>query len=267
MQRNALYKWVLWITLCLLTSTVYAFGQNGHRIIAHIAESHLQDAVKERVMRISHGLPLASMATWADEIRVDEKWDKAKPWHYISVDHKNELKQYQHSSRGDVVKALLQFEAILKEEDVKGQELWQALAFYIHFVGDIHQPLHVGRRDDKGGNTVKVKWFERPSNLHAVWDYGMIDRQRLSFTEYASFINNPSAAAIKQWQGSDYWDWVHEAIDYREDVYRFGSDNARRKTPKLGYGYMYQHKPYLDTQLLKAGVRLAGKLNQIFGAR
>jgi hypothetical protein len=127
----------------------------------------------------------------------------------------------------------------------------------VHFVGDVHQPLHVGRRADRGGNGVEVTWFRDQTNLHSVWDYLLIENERLSFSELAAFIDHPTLAELQAWQGSPVAEWVRESKAERERVYEIGDG-------KLGYAYAYENIPLVKRRLLQAGVRLAGLLNAIF---
>ncbi len=243
-------------------SPAMSFGANGHRIVARIAENHLTPQAQEAIFKITGGRHLAQLATWPDEIRSDPGWDFAKPWHYVSIDDDESFDGYEHSDQGDVLLALEKFEKILQEKKVNQEEMWRALAFYIHFVGDIHQPLHVGRRDDYGGNKIKVKWFGKETNLHTVWDSNLIENEQLSFREYASFLDNVSKEQIKAWQNSSYLDWAKGSKSERLQVYNLGDTSA--DGPNLSYSYAYQNKELIDDCLVKGGIRLAGKLNALF---
>ncbi len=243
---------------CLPLKTALALGPNGHRIVAKIAEENLEASAKKAIMQITNGEPLAKLATWPDEIRSDKSWDYAKPWHYISIDDGESFNDLHRSKAGDVLKALSDFEKKLRDKTITGEEKWQALAFYIHFVGDVHQPLHVGRREDLGGNKITVTWFGKPTKLHAVWDSSIIENQQLSFSEYADFLNNQTEDIVKLRQNSVYIDWAKESKSIRQDVYDIPCDG------KLGYEYAYKNTPKLNEQIAKAGVRLAGMLNDIF---
>jgi hypothetical protein len=128
----------------------------------------------------------------------------------------------------------------------------------IHLVGDIHQPLHVGTGHDRGGNDTRVEWFYEPSNMHRVWDSEMIDETQLSYTEFAAAINHPTKKQVKKWQNSTVLDWAFEAMKLRDEVYDLPADK------QLGYEYQYKNHDLLRKQLLKAGVRLAGVLNEIY---
>lgn len=228
------------------------FGQNGHRIVARLAENHLTEKARDALMEITNGRQLAQLANWADEIKSDPNWDHAKPWHYISIDDDESWDNFERSPDGDILEALARFEKRLKDPNISREEKWQALAFYIHFVGDIHQPLHVGRRDDLGGNTIDIFWFGEKMNLHRVWDTELIENQRLSFTEYATFLDHFSSEEIKEWQAASYLDWAKDSRALRNQVYDFAESG------KLYYKYASQNTPALNRQIAKAGIRLAG---------
>jgi hypothetical protein len=125
-------------------------------------------------------------------------------------------------------------------------------------IGDIHQPLHVGKPGDRGGNDVKVKWAGKDSNLHRVWDSDIIDDTRLSYTELAQSLGKPNAETVKKWQQASVREWAKESMALRPKVYNIGNGS-------LGYRYSYVNMPFVRERILKAGVRIAGLLNQIYG--
>jgi len=149
------------------------------------------------------------------------------------------------------------FEAVLRDPEAARGDRVEALRFLVHFVGDVHQPLHVGRREDLGGNRVLVLWFDEPANLHSVWDSRMIESEELSFTELAGFIDHPTPEEVAAWQATGYPDWIAESFALREEVYDLGDR-------RLGYRYGYEKLPIVRKRLLQAGVRLAGLLESIF---
>jgi hypothetical protein len=249
--------------LCLIAEGAHAFGANGHRIVAGIAEQHLTKEAKEAVMAITNGHSLASVATWPDEIRSDESWNYAKDWHFLTIEDSDSFEKYEHSEKGDLITALNKFEKVLISKSASEEERWQALAFYVHFVGDIHQPLHVGRGKDRGGNKIGVQWFKASSNLHTVWDSSMLDYQQLSHSEYVNFLDHATKEKIKTWQADPYLEWAQESKDLRETVYDYG-DQYYLNVPNLEYLYIFNKKAILEERLLRGGIRAAGKLNVIF---
>jgi len=135
------------------------------------------------------------------------------------------------------------------------------LKLLIHFVGDIHQPLHVSPVGSTGGNDIKVQWFGQSSNLHRVWDSELIEGQQLSYTEYATYLNHTTAAQRKKWQAEPISKWLYDSYVLAQDLH----NEISEANPKLGYRYNYDHIKTLEQQMLKGGVHLAGLLNEIFG--
>ena len=146
----------------------------------------------------------------------------------------------------------------LKSDTLTLDEQQHALKSLLHLVGDIHQPLHVGNGNDKGGNDVKIKYFWKDSNLHRIWDSGMIDGQNLSYSEWVLRINHTDKEQITRLQGASINDWAMESMAMRPSVYDIGDKK------NLTYRYDYDHIAQVDQRLLQAGIRLAGVLNDIY---
>jgi hypothetical protein len=135
------------------------------------------------------------------------------------------------------------------------------LRLVIHIVGDIHQPLHTGHLSDRGGNDIKVTWFNEPTNLHSVWDSKLVDYQQLSYTEYASAINFTTKEQRAQMVQGGLAQWLYDSHQIVQPIYAKVKAND-----KLGYRYNFDNIAVLNQQLLKGGVRLASVLNDIFGS-
>ena len=132
----------------------------------------------------------------------------------------------------------------------------------VHFIGDLHQPLHVGRVSDKGGNDFQVNWFNRGTNMHRVWDSQMIDSFNMTYSELASNTDMLSKAQIKELQKGTVVDWVNETKGLAQMVY-----NSAKSGEKLSYRYMYDHFQTVRNQLQKGGIRLAKVLTDILGKK
>src|SRR5712692_5690151 len=182
------------VLLLIAPSSVLAWGPNGHRIVGRIAANHLTAEAAVAVASLIGPESLDQAATWADEIRNDPNWQpplkNPSPWHYISIDDGETLETTARDPDGDVLEAIGRFSAVLRNAQATRPAKQEALRFLVHFVGDVHQPLHVGRRADRGGNGTKVTWLRNATNLHAVWDYQIIDAQQLSFSEFAQFLDH-----------------------------------------------------------------------------
>ena len=149
----------------------------------------------------------------------------------------------------------------LKKKDLSKENKLLYLRMLIHIVEDVHQPLHVGHTDDKGGNDIKVTWFNNPTNLHSVWDSQIIEFQQLSYTEYTAWINHTTAAERVKLQKAPISEWIFESSQIAGKLY----DEVKTGDSLSGYKYNFEHIAIVNQQLVKAGVRLAGVLNQIFG--
>ncbi|MFP6833603.1 MAG: S1/P1 nuclease, partial [Porticoccaceae bacterium] len=165
---------------------------------------------------------------------------------------------------GDILWALDYFYQELQKPDNSKQARREALMFFVHFVGDIHQPLHVGKYDDAGGNRVVVNWYNSPRkhNLHRVWD-GLLTHSKLSAEEYAKTFEKPSKSQREKWQHSTFADWANESLILNAKIYDFGNGEGKKIRP-LGRWYHEKNKPIANQRLHQGGIRLAFYLNQIF---
>jgi len=249
---------VLAALLFLITSTTFGWGPNGHRATGWIAEKHLSKKARKELNRILSGQSLAMASTWMDDIRSDSTYDYTSDWHWVTIQEGQTYQQSEKNPKGDIIETLERIISALKSKKLNAKEEVQHLKMLIHLVGDIHQPLHVGSGNDRGGNDIKVTWFRAESNLHRVWDSDMIEGTKLSFTELAESLDKPADAQIQGWQNSTANDWATESMGYRDQVYDYGDG-------KLGYLYSYKYFHIIRHRLLQSGIRLAGVLNEIYG--
>lgn len=251
----------VFLMLLAVPSAALAWGLNGHRVVGRIAANHLTDEARVAVTSLIGPEGLDQASTWGDEIRNDPSWQppakNPSPWHFISIDDHETLETTARDPAGDVLEAIERFSAVLRDAQATRQAKQEALRFLVHFVGDVHQPLHVGRRADRGGNSIQVTLFGTPTNLHSVWDSGLIDSEKLSFSELAAFIDHPTLMELQAWQSSSPADWVRESKAVRERVYKIG-------VGQLSFQYAFDNMPLVKQRLLQAGVRLAGLLNSLF---
>lgn len=249
--------------LMLLSGAVNAYGPTGHRTIAELASRHLTPEAAAAVKELLGNEFMAEAATWPDEMRSnpDEYWRRtSQPYHYINLPDGVSYEESDKNPAGDAYTALHAFTKTLKDTTAPREERQKALRFIIHIIGDLHMPLHAGRREDWGGNRIEVVWFGRMTNLHMVWDEDFINQYNLSFTEWTRFLDAKiSSEQIANWQESTPLEWVSELVALRGDIYDVG--NAI-----FSYDYIYKHAPTLKSQLSKGGIRLAGYLNKAFAA-
>jgi hypothetical protein len=256
---------VLSIVLALLGAPCLAWGPDGHRIIGDIAWSYLTDHAKAQVKDLLGELSLADACNWADEIRKDSTYDWAKPLHYVNVprDAATVSMQRDCESGQCVIGAIKKYSDVLRSTDATRQQRVEALKFLAHFVGDIHQPLHVSYADDRGGNQVKVTWFGQPDwNLHRVWDDGLIKHWlgsdgQARVQELRKAITDQR---VKRWRASlDPADWANESLTITRRLYR--ELPANRQLDEM---YYKRNVSRFEERLAAAGIRLAALLNDIF---
>ena len=246
------------VVMIFYSSLSFAWGPTGHRVTGWIAEQHISKKAKKELTRILGNQSLAMAGTWMDEIRSDSLYDYTSDWHWVTIPDGRTYQQSEKNKNGDLLEAIERLTTALKSKSLSPTDEREYLKMLIHLISDLHQPLHVGGGNDKGGNDIKVKWFGSQSNLHRVWDSQMIDDTKLSYTELGASLEKPDAATILSWQKSDIYTWVKESMGYREQVYRYGKGS-------LGYKYAYENFHIVRHRLLQAGIRLAGVLNDIYG--
>jgi len=264
------------------------WGQNGHRIVAQICYDNLDKNAQNEVDKILGKEYLAQVATWPDFIRSEKNWDFSKPWHFITINTNQTVEQVIDEAAKDpkinnVYEAIELMTAILKDDSAAIKTLQDlvnknnakllnnsikatALAFLIHFIGDVHQPMHVGKNNDFGGNKISVLFFSQKTNLHSVWDSGIIEQEGLSFTDFSDFIERHLAPNKNKIQKANMVGWIKESVKNREKIYNTLYNNTDRSTglPSLSYEYQHDFLEIVENRLGAAGYRAAKVLNTIY---
>jgi hypothetical protein len=268
-----------------------AWGPEGHRVIGDIASRYLVPRARAQVLellrydRLADGRPsgrrsLGEVANWADEIK-DYKWGQRKAsWHYDDIPLCGGARQSLHCRNGQCASIQLERQLeILVDEGAKRGKRNEALKWIAHLLGDIHQPLHASNRDDRGGNRVQVSFFgERDNppygsiNLHAIWDVHMVHRLLAERGGELAFVAGPVTGEERRaWEKGSISDWIAES-------HRIAGDFVYPKLPvasscpqkisgvvEIGQTYYAQAAPVIETQIRKAGIRLARVLNDALG--
>ena len=241
-----------------------AWGTQGHRICGQIASTYLTPKARLAIEKLLGGESLALAGNWADFVRSDPEYNYLTPWHYVDFDKLytySEMMDYlNHDANVDAYTKLNFVVGELKKNNLDKKSKLFYLHMLIHLVEDVHQPLHVAHAEDKGGNDFKLNWFTNPINMHSLWDTQLIDFQQLSYTEYAAEINHTTATQRAEWQKAPISKWIFESNQITEKLY-----TEVKPGDTLNYKYNFTHIATVNDRLLKAGVRLAGILNQLFG--
>jgi hypothetical protein len=241
----------------------FGWGVEGHSLIARIAWAQLTPAVQARVTQIlGPGVSLPSIASWADQVRNQRR--ETGPWHYVDIPiDKPHLDMARDCPKGDCVLAKIEdFRKALKDPATAPLARREALLFLVHFVGDMHQPLHCADNQDQGGNKVQVMFDGRPGNLHSLWDSGLLGKLPKEDDLFAGYSAD-SAKHASKWSRGTVDDWAEEA-------HKAAQKTTYGKLPKVAAGAVepidaaYEKKadPLIRLQIEKAGARLARVLNE-----
>ncbi len=239
----------------------WAWGPEGHIIAGWIADRHLLPRVQRKIRENFNIKSLADVAIWADEIRQER--DQG-PWHYANI-KKYEWTYHRNRDcpRGNcVVEKIREFAARLEDPKRSRAAKKEAVKYLTHLVADVHQPLHLGNREDRGGNTILLFFQGKETNLHALWDGDLLRFRGQSLLQYAENLNRRvTSEEVTRWTQSTVVDWANES---RKLALTFAYVVDRNAVGRvwLSKGYIQRGREIIHRRLVQAGVRLAGLLNE-----
>jgi hypothetical protein len=321
-RRGGFIAFLVFLTVAILLcepSSARAWGCEGHQVVALIAERNLTphalamvkqilgdapiDSSLSRYCKDGGTDPMADASTWADDIRPLRP--ETAPWHYIDIplgtSHR-EIAKFCGPPESCVTQAIADQLAILRSPEIDPPKKGGALRFLIHFVGDLHQPLHATTNNDQGGNCVPVSYFDTPPqlrnpqnesyapNLHGVWDTNILARMTTGKTseQVASDLEQSFRSKIVHWKRSsadvNRWAWesyqlaqkkvygklpVRVPVETPQPIMSCADDNhistrMLKLNERLDQPYQNVAAPVVQQQVAKAGARLALLLNQLW---
>lgn len=248
---------VLFLLFMLASLPVFGWGPQGHRLVALIARSQLDREVISTIDYYLNGTSWEDAATWMDDVQSDPKYEYMKPWHYVNVEKD---KTYVQTKDQNIVNKLefclrmLQFRAYQTPETMH-----ETLKILFHLVGDIHQPLHCGYEEDRGGSTVHLYLVQKETNLHKVWDSEIIANKKMDIWYLAKVLVGMKLPEQKRQEieRTDILGWMNESRVLLPAVYATNGN-------KIDQRYVDANAPLVEAQLIKAGLRLAAILKKYF---
>lgn len=255
-----------------LSQKAFCWGALGHKTAAQIAWTFLDKDTRAKVQSALNGQNLTDISTWADAARGQTEW-KFTIWYHFekapdNYTYLNNLKRQddKYNKLGGVVQAMYVAEEMYKDKNSTALERENALKFLVHFIGDIHQPLHTGRVEDNSGNKIPVKWLGFDVNLHQVWDSQMI------YLGHRDILaNSPESDQVKDYANYlmtkfkdfkitpdlflRYDDWMHESMVPRADAYAYKDESEQNYTNRF--------IDTVDLRIYLAGLRTANSLTRI----
>jgi hypothetical protein len=250
------------LLMFLASSRAWAWGNEGHRIIADIAWDHLNNATREKLRPFLGDNDLASISTWADDIRSQRS--ESGPWHYVDIPQ--DASGYEVKDCPDdncVVEQIKKFARILGDPQQPFAARSEALKFLVHFVGDISQPFHA-LADARGGNDIPVTAFgsaqcgDYACNLHGVWDTQLIEHTGVPEHLYAHQLEELIGADHIKAGSDDPAAWANDSLQLARQA-------CVQPYASIDEAYYLRERPVVDRQLALAGLRLARLLNQEMG--
>lgn len=251
------------LLLVLQASLLHAWDTTGHAIVAMLAEERLTRTARAAVSELLPGQSLMEVASWADQVRNQQ----TAPWHYVNIEiEETQFEPDRHCpNRQCVISQIERFRTTLADPSINPGKRQKALKYLVHFVGDLHQPLHAGQNHDRGGNDVKVEFLgqtvnpftKKAWNLHQVWDNGLLDQYAADTKQAVAQLNQWLASQDEaDLSGGSVTDWAMQSHDLaRDHVYTLPPDK------RLDEQYVKRSLPVVEAQLARAGVRLAHLLN------
>ncbi|HUK46758.1 MAG TPA: S1/P1 nuclease [Terriglobales bacterium] len=262
--------------LAAIAPQSFAWGPEGHRIVADIAESRLSPEARIKIRQLLGNDDLAAISTWADQVKGERP--ETFGWHFVDIPANasgfSEARDCYHpepkypSSLNDhdncVVDRITKFKNILADKNAPKEQRVEALKFLVHFVGDVHQPLHaIG--EARGGNDIHVVEFgstecgKYPCNLHFAWDIGLIEHTGLTEVQYVARINELIAGEKMT------ADWLGTPETWANESFRVAKQIWLKNGGAVDERYYEADIAIVNARLELAGMRLAAMLNQALG--
>ena len=248
-------------TMLIGCCNLFAWGPKGHDIVAYIAECNVSKSTLKSIEKVLDGESMVYVANWMDNASHKDEYAYTKTWHYVNVDpSEGSYSASVKDPKGDVVTAITGIVDRLKSGELTVEQERVELMMLIHLVGDMHCPMHAGRKGDRGGNGTQVQFFGKSIKLHSLWDSEIVESaHRWSYSEWGSQVDRVSKREKKTIVIGGVADWIEESVALASDVYEnsVGAGN-------LSYDYVAHYAPIIESQLLKAGLRLAKLLEEIY---
>ncbi|MEO7431038.1 MAG: S1/P1 nuclease [Dokdonella sp.] len=257
---------LLFALLLLSPNVARAWGPAAHRMVAQLAQDQLAPATRvdvKRLLAVTHDHQLADVATWADDLRHlrEERalWRSTAPSHFVNFASASCRYDAATECAGGrcIVAAIERNAHTLGDHSRTDAERAQALRFLVHYIGDVHQPLHAGYRKDKGGNAFQIRRKGRGTNLHAVWDSPVLASRHIGWQRQARLL---AARPLPRASGGPR-QWAEESCRVSRDAGIYPHSH------RLDDAYLVRMRPLAEERVRNAASRLAMVLNRELGRK
>ncbi|HYO77335.1 MAG TPA: S1/P1 nuclease [Thermoanaerobaculia bacterium] len=266
--------------LSLLPTPLFAWGAKGHSVIAELAERGLSPAAAAVVRDLNYNAPLRDIASLPDDWRGEEtrkvRTTNTGAWHYSNIPNDQATFDRARDCKDDncIVAAIEKYTAILADKKQSKEARREALVYVVHFVGDIHQPMHAAGgmvkneetgelEPDRGGNSVKLRYLGTETNLHSMWDSMLIEWGKDTVEEYVEYLLEFELRGrpIAELQTGSAVDWINES-HYTAVNHAYAIGNGR-----IGAAYAQRNIGVVYERLVRGGLRLRKLLDDALTGR
>lgn len=284
-QTRGVVVGMMALASCFWLPAALGWSATGHQLTCEVAESQLTHQVKARIQVLMQALPddqrqdlfegnaltFADLCTWADQVRPLKQYRSVASWHYVNVERDATSVNYDKCVTGCLLTAIETHIGLLRQAELSPWPRLQSLMFLSHWIGDLHQPLHVSFFEDLGGNRTRVTGYDDCSNLHGVWDFCLVATTGKSRPELlAELLALPGADGFSQ---GNVLSWAQESMDLvthpRVQYCRRSSEGCQPWSSQryaLSPDYQAINWPLARQRLAQAGHRLAGLMNTLMAA-
>lgn len=244
------------LLLLLPSNKSFAWGPEGHAIVARIAMHFVKDDVRQNILSILGDMSIDTAANWMDMMKSNPNYDFMRPWHYIDFPKEQ---RYQPSTNDNILNRLLiTFNELKHKNTLCSDQIKIDLLVLLHLMGDLHMPLHTAYEDDLGGNQRVIHYDTmKTHNLHRFWDEDIIRLGNITMEDCLRLYKQYPSGKIDTIQGLDFVRWMNESRSLLDRVYAF-------KGFTIDQEYLDKNKLVVERQLLIAGIRLASILDKLF---
>jgi hypothetical protein len=252
-MNKSFYFILVFFLSILIPVKSFAWGNKGHAIVSEVAFNYLDANTKKIVLQYLDGMTIQEASNWMDNLRDDHSYDYMKPYHYVNFEKGEEV--YNKSGNNIISILTSTIEELKNYKNLPKEEVKTKLCILFHLIGDLHQPLHVGYGEDKGGNMFQINFNNRGTNLHSFYDSGIIEYKELTIQECLS-SNKLSKEEIENIKKGNILTWATDSRTYLDTIYNTDGH-------KINEEYVNRNYTVIKNQLFKAGIRLSTILNQI----
>ena len=242
------------VILLLSPFITFAWGREGHMMIVEMAYQLLSNSSKDKLMSYLGNTSLDEASVWMDEVRGQNQYNYLTTTHYINIEKGGKLDPFQKNNIYTELNEVIS--DIENNKTLSPYDIKTDFMILIHLVGDIHQPLHDGYANDRGGNKINVTLLGSNTNLHSAWDGGLINRLGLTKEQVIPLYSNLSKAELDHIKVINLSNWITESRKQLDNVYAFTDNN-------LDQEYLQRAKPILEEQLMKSAIRLSVVLERV----